>query len=53
MLKQHLIKLAFGLAIIAALIGGVSAESSAAVAKVAPAHHLLACGGTDAYPPCD
>ncbi|HEY7355021.1 MAG TPA: hypothetical protein VH590_01100 [Ktedonobacterales bacterium] len=51
MLKQHLLKLVFGLAIIAALIAGVSAESSAAVARVAPAHHLLACGASP-LPPC-
>lgn len=54
MFKQHILKLAIGLAIVAALIGGVSAESgAAAAAKVAPAHHLLACGGADAFPPCD
>ncbi|HEY7355020.1 MAG TPA: hypothetical protein VH590_01095 [Ktedonobacterales bacterium] len=54
MLKQHILKLLIGLAILASLIGGVSAESGAAVAKVAPAHHLLACGnGAVGFPPCE
>lgn len=51
-MKQHLLKLVLGLAIVAALIGGVSAESSAAAARVAPAHPLLACGAVG-FPPCE
>ncbi len=54
MLKHHLLKLALGLAILASLIGGVAAENGAAAAKVAPAHHLLACGnGAIGLPPCE
>lgn len=54
MVKRHILKLVLGLAILASLIGGVSAESSAAGARVAPAHHLLACGnGGVGLPPCD
>ncbi|HLW02188.1 MAG TPA: hypothetical protein VKT82_26270 [Ktedonobacterales bacterium] len=54
MLKQHFLKLVLGLSIIATLLGGVGAEASsvAAAAKVAPAHHLLACGGWG-FPPCE
>lgn len=52
MLKQHMLKLVLGLAVLASLIGGVSAESGAAsAAKVAPAHPLLACGNGQ-LPPC-
>jgi hypothetical protein len=54
MFKQHLLKLALGLVMLASLLGGVSASaSSAAAAKVVPAQHLLACGGVPAFPPCD
>lgn len=54
MFKQHILKLAIGLAILASLIGGISAESGAGVARIAPAHPLLACGngGADGLPPC-
>jgi hypothetical protein len=45
MLKQYLLKLVLGLAIVATLLAGVAFGSGAAAAKAAPAQHLVACGG--------
>jgi|SwirhisoilCB1_FD_contig_31_16689999_length_328_multi_2_in_0_out_0_1 hypothetical protein len=44
MLKQHLLKLAAGAAVIATLLGGVAfGAGTPAAAKVAPAQHSMAC----------
>ena len=45
MLKQHLLKLVVGLAIVAALLAGVALGSGAATARVAPAQTVVGCGG--------
>ncbi len=51
MLKQLVIKLVVGLSLTATLLSGFAFSGAAAVAKVAPAQHQLACGDI-IYPSC-
>jgi hypothetical protein len=54
LLRQLILKLLVALALILTLLGGAALSRAATTAKVAPAHHLLACGnGGVGFPPCD
>ena len=52
MFKRHVIKMVAVVALVLALVGGVTLFTGTSAATAAPAPHLLACGGGDGLPPC-